>query len=393
MLDELPEIWDRNLQRGEITGFRNAQATVLAPTGTIGFLMDCDTTGVEPDIALVKQKKLYDGGTIKIVNQSVDLALERQGYSKTQIKSILDYMNENETIEGSPELKEEHLPIFDCSLNLAGGRSKRYIAASGHVNMMAAVQPFLSGAISKTVNLPEEATVEEIEKIYIDAWKKGVKAVAIYRDKSNILQPLSAGTGKGLEGKVEHPIAVRRKLPGDRPSTTHKFNVAGHEGYLIMGEYPKERRLGETFIRMSKEGSTIGGLMDAIATLTSIALQHGISLETLVDKFKGQKFDPRGLVLEGDSNIKTAKSLIDYIFSKLEVNYLKQPIKTSGTIEDGENNHDTQKSLNPEDYDWDNMPAEEKGSECPICSKTMRKVGHCGELCRCGHQNTSGCGE
>ena len=184
---------------------------------------------------------------------------------------------------------------------------------------------FLSGAISKTVNVPEDATVEEIENIYVDAWRKGVKAIAIYRDKSHILQPLNAG---GLEGKVqEHPIAIRRKLPGDRPGRIHKFNIAGHEGYLTMGEYPGESMLGETFVTMSKEGSTIGGLMNTIGTLISISLQHGIPLETLVSKFKGQKFDPRGMVLEGDKNIKVAESVVDYVFRKLEVDYLRKPVE------------------------------------------------------------------
>ncbi len=400
MLSKTYETWENVEARGEQFGFRNAQATVLAPTGTIGFMMDCDTTGIEPDLALVKTKQLFDGGKVKIVNHSVGTALEKLGYTPGQIERMKDYIERNDTIEGAPELREEHLPVFDCALNAGIGKAKRYISASGHIDMMAAVQPFLSGAISKTVNVPESATVEEIKQIYVDAWRKGLKAVAVYRDKSHMLQPLNAGDGKGLEGQVEeHPVAVRRKLPVDRSGAVHKFNVAGHEGYLVKGEYPGEGRLGELFINMSKEGSTIGGLMDVIGTLTSLSLQHGISLETLVKKFKGQKFDPRGIVFEGDSNIQTATSLVDYIFRHLENVYLNQEVSddSAKTIDNGNSNFlESQADLDDAKKNidwWDNIPPEEKGGFCPACGEVMRRVGSCAEYCRCGHKNTNGCGE
>ena len=293
------------LESGSQFGYKNGQVTVLAPTGTIGFMMDCDTTGVEPDLALVKYKKLVGGGTIKIVNNTVPLALKRLGYTESQINEIVDYVDEKGTIENAPGFKPEHLPVFDCAFRaLNGTRSIHY---SGHVRMMGAVQPFLSGAISKTVNLPPDATPEEIAGVYVEGWKAGLKAIAIYRDGCKRTQPLntaaSASDSKSPEkrtsfeyvGKAVAPIAApfRRKLPDERRAITHKFNVAGHEGYITVGLY-EDGKPGEIFLTMSKEGSTISGLMDSFATAISLALQHGVPLRLLCDKFSRTRFEPYG---------------------------------------------------------------------------------------------------
>jgi ribonucleoside-diphosphate reductase alpha chain len=309
--------WDDALMVGREFGFRNGQATVLAPTGTIGFMMDCDTTGIEPDIALVKYKRLVGGGTLKIVNGTVPEALAKLGYDAEQIKKIVDYIDENETIEGAPGLKDEHLPVFDCAFRAANGtRSIHYM---GHIRMMSATQPFLSGAISKTVNLPNDCTVEDIETAYLEAWKLGLKAIAVYRDGCKRTQPLSTGIKKEEAKALGAPAAVRRKLPDERQSITHKFSVAGHEGYITVGLY-EDGSLGEIFIRMAKEGSTMSGLMDSFATAISLSLQHGVPLRLLVDKFARTRFEPSGFT--GNPDVPRATSIMDYIFRWLALKFL-----------------------------------------------------------------------
>ncbi len=304
------DAWDAAFDAGSRVGYRNAQTTVLAPTGTIGFLMDCDTTGIEPDIALVKYKLLAGGGMLKLVNRTVPMALERLGYSPDDTKAICDHIDEHETIEGAAKLTEDHLPIFDCAFKPKDG--KRYIKYLAHLKMMAAVQPFISGAISKTINMPNESSSEDIMAAYTEGWKLGLKAVAIYRDGSKQLQPVSTDKHKEDKAKAE-PAArpFRRRLPDTRQSITHKFSVAGHEGYLTVGLY-EDGQPGEMFITMAKEGSTVGGLMDVIGTCTSMALQYGVPLITLVDKFRHARFEPSGMTSNRD--IPFAKSLIDYIF-------------------------------------------------------------------------------
>ena len=316
------DAWDQALDTGSKVGLRNAQATVLAPTGTIGFMMDCDTTGIEPDIALVKYKLLAGGGMLKLVNKTVPMALERLGYSADDIKSICDYIDKNETIEGADKLNPDHLPVFDCAFKPRNGnRCIRYMA---HLKMMAAVQPFISGAISKTINMPKESTTEDITAAYIEGWKLGLKAVAIYRDGSKKLQPVSTKKHKEAKAKVsaEAPAPARpfrRRLPDTRQSITHKFSVTGHEGYLTVGLY-EDGQPGELFITMAKEGSTVGGLMDVIGTCTSMALQYGVPLITLVDKFRHARFEPSGMTSNRD--IPFAKSLIDYIFCWLGCQFI-----------------------------------------------------------------------
>jgi len=313
LYESAKKIWSETYELGQKYGYRNSQVTVIAPTGTIGFMMDCDTTGIEPDIALVKYKKLVGGGFLKIVNNTVPLALKKLGYTDKQIEEIVNYIDKNDTIEGAPHLKPEHLPVFDCAFKPAKG--KRFIHYMGHVKMMAAVQPFISGAISKTVNMPNDVTVDDVMQLYIDAWKMGLKAIAIYRDGSKGTQPLSTSiddekkTSAGEEKKVEFK-PVRRRLPDERNSITHKFSVAGHEGYITVGMYP-DGTPGEIFITMSKEGSTLSGLMDAFATAISLALQYGVPLKVLVDKFSHMRFEPSGFT--NNPEIPIAKSIIDYL--------------------------------------------------------------------------------
>jgi len=336
---------DRMVALGEVHGYRNAQSTVLAPTGTIGFMMDCDTTGVEPDIALVKYKLLAGkgDGMLKIVNRTVPEALERLGYKKKEIKAIIDHIDEQDTIEGAPGLKDEHLPVFDCAFKPFNG--ERSIHHMGHIKMMAATQPFISGAISKTVNMPESTTVEEISDAYMQGWKLGLKAVAIYRENSKRSQPLATSKGGNTKGAttevasgdgqattvepevkvVERVVhkSVRHRLPDERPSLTHKFSIAGHEGYLHIGMYPDTKMPGEIFITMAKEGSTISGLMDAFATSISIALQYNVPLEDLCNKFSHMRFEPNGFT--NNRQIPIAKSIMDYIFRYLSMRFLSQP--------------------------------------------------------------------
>ncbi len=334
--------WDEALKHGEKFGYRNSQVTVLAPTGTIGFMMDCDTTGIEPDLALVKYKKLVGGGMIKIVNNTVPAALFKLGYTSDQTNAIVNYIDATGTIEGAPGIKDDHLAVFDCSFKPSKGT--RTIHYTGHLRMMAATQPFLSGAISKTINMPENATVEEISEAYIQAWKLGLKAVAIYRDGSKKAQPLSSmgsataksqkgdtsgaplKPGVGLSGSPEPedeeagpPAAIRHRLPDERLSVTHKFKVASHEGYLTVGLY-KDGMPGEIFITMAKEGSTVSGLMDSFACAVSIGLQHGVPLKLLCEKFAHTRFEPSGW--SGNPDIGYAKSIMDYIFRWLQLRFL-----------------------------------------------------------------------
>src|SRR5882724_6161593 len=335
LYDSSKACWDEALASGEKHGYRNSQVTVLAPTGTIGFFMDCDTTGIEPDLALVKYKKLVGGGMIKIVNNTVPTALFKLGYDHEQADKIVSYIDATGTIEGAPYIEDEHLAVFDCSFKPSKGtRSIHYM---GHLRMMAAAQPFISGAISKTVNLPENATVEDIMEAYLQAWKLGLKAVAVYRDGCKKSQPLSsAGSATALSKKEDAsariavatredenpngpPRAVRHKLPEERASITHKFNVGGHEGYITVGLYP-DQSPGEIFITMAKEGSTVSGLMDSFACAISIALQHGVPLKLVCEKFAHTRFEPSGWTNNPD--IGFAKSIMDYIFRWLHLRFL-----------------------------------------------------------------------
>jgi len=345
---EARNCWDRALSRGDAAGYRNAQVTVLAPTGTIAFLMDCDTTGVEPDIALVKYKLLAGGGMLKIVNRTVPEALERLGYEAKQITEIIAHIEKFDTIEDVEEngetiasgLKPEHLPVFDCAFKAY--RGKRSIGYMAHLRMMGATQPFISGAISKTVNLPQECTVGDIRDAYVQAWKMGLKCVAIYRDGSKRSQPLNTkkttdgvikddATTSSLESRVKELEAevhrlreqailpLRRRLPETRSAITHKFDIAGHEGYLTVGLF-ENGQPGEVFITMAKEGSTIGGLMDSIGALTSMSLQYGVPLEALVKKFAHQRFEPSGFTKNPD--IRNAASIIDYVFRWMALQFV-----------------------------------------------------------------------
>jgi len=316
LLSEARRVWDDALALGERQGFRNSQATVLAPTGTIAFMMDCDTTGIEPDIALVKYKKLVGGGMLKIVNMTIQRALRRLGYESREIQDILEYVEEQETIEGAPHLRDDDLAVFDCAFKpQRGARSIHYL---GHIRMMGAAQPFISGAISKTVNMPADATIDDVTEAYLEAWRDGLKAIAIYRDGCKQTQPLN--TGKSVEVvKTVEARPTRRRLQNDCKSERHKFEIAGHEGYIHVGFY-EDGTPGEIFIKMAKEGSTISGLMDTIATLTSMALQYGVPLEVLVNKFAHVRFEPSGFTKNPE--IPMAKSLTDYIFRFLGARHL-----------------------------------------------------------------------
>jgi ribonucleoside-diphosphate reductase alpha chain len=338
------QVWDDALALGSLHGYRNAQATVLAPTGTIAFMMDCDTTGVEPDIALIKYKKLVGGGMLRIVNQTVPRALAGLGYDAETIEGIVAYIDAEGTIEGAPGLKDEHLPVFDCAFRADKG--VRSIAPMGHVKMMGAIQPFISGAISKTVNVPNEATVEDIVETYIESWKHGVKAIAIYRDGSKAVQPLSTskdsssssplppgeGQGEGLQAAIDAGVKealakrgpTRRRLPDTRPSITHKFSIEGHEGYINVGMFD-DRSPGEIFVTMAKEGSTLSGMMDAFATSISLTLQYGVPLRDLVQKFSHMRFEPMGRT--ENREIPVAQSIVDYIFRWLASQFLTEEDK------------------------------------------------------------------
>ena len=392
------ECWDEAYESGRHSGYRNAQVTVIAPTGTIGFMMDCDTTGIEPDLALIKYKKLVGGGVIKIVNNTVPAALIKLGYSPAQVEQIVSHIDATGTTEGAPHLKPEHLPVFDCSFRPQNGvRSIHYM---GHVRMMAAVQPFISGAISKTINMPEECSVEEIVNAYTESWKLGLKAVAIYRDNSKKVQPLSSGSGKGEKkagtvaptgvtgGAAAAPVEkvvyrpVRRKLPDERRSITHKFSIGGHEGYITVGMYD-DGAPGEIFITMAKEGSTISGLMDAFATAVSFNLQYGVPIKFLVDKFAHLRFEPSGWT--GNQQIPYAKSIMDYIFRWLGAKFLGPEYAVT---EAGETT-----TLRPTEPDpQQELPFAPVSADAPLCAECgsiMTRNGSCYKCGNCG--GTSGC--
>ena len=314
--------WESGIKLGADYGWRNSQASLLAPTGTIGFMMDCDTTGIEPDFSLVKFKKLVGGGSMQIVNQTIPRALETLGYDEETSQKIIDYIAKNGNVIGAPELKLEHYSVFDCAVG------ERAIEPMGHIRMMAAVQPFLSGAISKTVNMPESATVEDVEEVYMEGWKLGLKAIAIYRDNCKVGQPLSDGKKKETKAGVtattpEVPLeerrAVRRKLPPTRPARTYSYSVGGADGYITAGSYPDDG-LGEVFLKVAKQGSTLAGLMDAFSIAISVALQYGVPLEKFVEKFINMRFEPAGMT--NDPDIRFAQSPIDYIFRRLALDYM-----------------------------------------------------------------------
>jgi ribonucleoside-diphosphate reductase alpha chain len=318
---EAAKAWEENLRIGDKNGWRNAQASVLAPTGTIGFMMDCDTTGVEPDFSLVKFKKLVGGGSMQIVNNTIPRALRRMGYSEETVEAIVEYIGQKGHVIDAPGLRQEHYDVFDCAMG------ERSIAPMGHVRMMAAVQPFLSGAISKTVNLPETATIEEIEDVHFQGWKLGLKALAVYRDNCKVGQPLSDGKSDGKATSADAPAAekiieyrpTRKRLPKKRPAEMTSFSVGGAEGYMTASSYPDDG-LGEIFLKMSKQGSTLAGVMDAFSIAISIGLQYGVPLETYVSKFVNMRFDPAGLT--DDPDVRMAQSMMDYIFRRLALDHM-----------------------------------------------------------------------
>jgi ribonucleoside-diphosphate reductase alpha chain len=415
------QCWDEALAHGEKFGYRNSQVTVLAPTGTIGFMMDCDTTGIEPDLALVKYKKLAGGGMIKIVNNTVPVALFKLGYTHEQADAIVSYIDATGTIEGAPQIKDDDLAVFDCSFKPAKGT--RFIHYMGHLKMMAATQPFISGAISKTVNLPEQASVEEIMEAYIQSWRLGLKAVAIYRDGCKKSQPLSAaGTKTAQSSGAERaatvaapepenlnapPRAVRHKLQDERASVTHKFNIGGHEGYITVGLYP-DGSPGEIFITMAKEGSTVSGLMDSFACAVSIALQHGVPLKLLCEKFAHTRFEPSGWT--NNPEIGFAKSIMDYIFRWLHLRFLtgqQQMLfenlrpKAVGSLPEstgiGEINGSASSLATEERQPTTGHIADALSSivdlgdapSCHVCGSIMVRNGSCYKCMSCG--STSGC--
>jgi len=388
LLTAARKVWDDVITFGKEFGFRNAQATVLAPTGTIGFMMDCDTTGVEPDLALVKYKKLVGGGMLKIINKTVPLALKKLGYIDEQIEHILAYIDKNDTIEGAPHLKDEHLPVFDCAFKPAKGT--RTIHYRGHVKMVAAIQPFISGAISKTVNMPNDVTPEDIANIYIEAWRLGLKAIAIYRDGCKRTQPLN--TSLDQQAEKAKPKPFRRRLPDERQAVTHKFSIAGHEGYLTVGLY-EDGTPGEIFITMSKEGSTISGLMDAFATSVSMALQYGVPLRVLTEKFSHMRFEPSGFT--GNKDIPIAKSILDYIFRWLDKKFLlpdkqirKLDVENTSSI-DSFGEIKILPATAREQNEKEVYQQQADAPPCHQCGSIMVRSGSCYKCINCGE--TSGC--
>jgi ribonucleoside-diphosphate reductase alpha chain len=386
-------IWGQVQRNGEKHGFRNAQVTLLAPTGTIGFMMDCDTTGIEPDIALIKYKQLAGGGLIKLVNRTLESGLRKLGYNG-QVESILKYVNEQETIEGAPGLKDSDLPVFDCAFKPKKG--SRCISYQAHLKMMAAVQPFLSGAISKTINMPKEATVEDIIQAYMDGWKHGLKAVAIYRDGSKRTQPLNTskdagnGEGKGPD-VVETGVATRTfraRMPATRRSITHKFEIAGHEGYMTVGLY-EDGRPGELFITMAKEGSTVGGIMNAFGTAISLCLQYGVPLHALVSKFSHSRFEPSGYTNNPD--IPIAKSLVDYIFRWLDITFANgaTPEATPPSKQTDATRKEPEGEMSGAAKQLSQIQNQEDAPVCDQCGHITTRNGACYRCHNCG--NSMGC--
>ncbi len=411
LLGAARDAWDDALKLGQSAGYRNSQATVIAPTGTIAFMMDCDTTGIEPDIALVKYKKLVGGGMLKIVNGTVPRALSRLGYDSKEVQEIVEYLDEHETIEGAPALADAHLPVFDCAFKPRSG--SRTIHYNGHIKMMGAVQPFISGAISKTINMPTGASVEEVAEAYMTAWKLGLKAVAIYRDGSKRIQPLNTGKREERAADAAHAAQVtaaahgdefhtrRRKLADERRSITHKFDIAGHEGYITVGLFD-DGTPGEIFVIMSKQGSTISGLMDSFATAISYALQYGMPLQFLVDKFAHIRFEPSGFTK--NPQIPYAKSIVDYLFRWMASKFLDEeakrevgivvdeskaiephasapilaPAPTVASLREGKDGGMRQAFINQAD-----------APPCPDCGSIMVRNGACYKCMNCGA--TSGC--
>jgi ribonucleoside-diphosphate reductase alpha chain len=413
--------WDEAVELGEDFGYRNAQATVLAPTGTIGFMMDCDTTGVEPDIALVKYKKLVGGGMMKIVNMTVPMALKKLGYTASQIADIVRYIDEKETIEGAPHLLERDLPVFDCAFKAANG--ERSIHYMGHIKMMGATQPFISGAISKTVNVPKNATVDEIELAYLESWRLGAKAISIYRDGSKRTQPLN--TSRDVKASPSAVVAeaaaaaiamrpstelragtpVRRKLPDERQAITHKFDIAGHEGYITVGLF-ENGQPGEIFLVMAKEGSTISGFADAFAQAISYALQYGVPLQALVDKFSHVRFEPSGMTKNPD--VRFAKSIVDYIFRWMASKFLSAEAQFNAGVNNrdegngaGNGHADVRSAAIPEPVPsfapvttpkmstFAAIQNQEDAPPCSTCGSIMVRSGACYKCGNCG--TTSGC--
>jgi len=412
LYDAARQAWNEAVELGEDHGFRNAQVTVLAPTGTIGFMMDCDTTGVEPDIALVKYKKLVGGGLMKIVNQTVPMALARLGYAKDEVKEIVAHIDEHDTIEGAPHLKEKDLAVFDCAFKPA--RGERAIHHMGHIKMIGAVQPFISGAISKTVNVPKDCSAEDIQQAYVDAWRMGAKAVSIYRDGSKRTQPLNTSRDKQMlaAAGVSALQPVRRKLPDERQAITHKFDVAGHEGYITVGLY-EDGTPGELFLVMAKEGSTISGFADAFAQAISYALQYGVPLQDLVDKFSHVRFEPSGMTRNPD--VRFAKSIVDYIFRWMAAKFLSPEAQFAAGVNNREEPahpadaaETPQLPLEPTNGNGhghgesvaEAIPAgttakfaaiqnQEDAPPCSTCGSIMVRSGSCYKCVNCG--STSGC--
>jgi ribonucleoside-diphosphate reductase alpha chain len=396
LLSAAKQAWDEAIHRGEKHGFRNSQATVLAPTGTIGLMMDCDTTGIEPDLALVKNKKLVGGGTMQIVNQTVSRALRRLGYTDEQAGDLVDFIAEHNSVADAPHLKEEHLPVFDTSMG------DRAIHHMGHVRMMAAAQPFISGAISKTVNMPEDVTVEDVEQMFVEGWRLGLKALAIYRDNCKVAQPLSADR-KQKDVVADGVGPVRRRLPSIRPARTFSFTVGDADGYITAGEYPEDG-IGEIFLKVAKQGSTLAGIMDAFAISVSLGLQYGVPLDAYVQKFINMRFEPSGMTT--DKDIRFATSLVDYIFRRLALEYLPED-KRSGLgvrsvaerkAENGNGNgEEAARPSSPGPVTLEPPAATEPGpvvkrSDAPLCyacGSKMQPAGSCYVCGSCGA--TSGC--
>lgn len=376
--DAASDVWEQVIRLGNKHGFRNSQVTLLAPTGTIGFMMDCDTTGVEPDIALIKYKQLAGGGTIKLVNRTVEAGLRRLGYNG-EIGGILRYVDEEETIEGAPGLQEDHLPVFDCAFKPKKGT--RCISYQAHIAMMAAVQPFLSGAISKTINMPREATVEEIMQAYLQGWKMGLKAVAIYRDGSKRTQPLNTGKVSEAAKAAATGRPFRARMPATRRSITHKFEIGGHEGYMTVGLY-EDGKPGEVFITMAKEGSTVGGIMNAFGTAISLCLQYGVPLSALVSKFSHSRFEPSGYTSNPD--IPIAKSLVDYIFRWMDITFPNGAAKDNASYQTEE-----APQTAPAAQDGAAFVREADAPICDRCGHITTRNGACYRCHNCG--NSMGC--